>query len=148
MSFGAVKFHPSLALNLVTATLYDFYVSRKKFEHALEKHLVGSDVGSHACINLFSLDGWRIYTWGSDSTRPFGVVPRAMCDNCGSVAPWRRKHDPHDMSKSRVSLKCRVCNASGGTHVMPSGLQPIHVQAAQKWYFRDHPLKNGSISFR
>lgn len=139
ISFEAEKFQPTLALNLVTQTLYDHYLNRKEFHRALEKNLTGSDVGSHAHIHVFNIDGYQTYIWGSDTSRPFGVHLPVTCDNCGLYSPWqrstaRRTNDP----KKSITLRCRLCKAKCPMHTIdiPEGLQPIHEQTAQKWYIR------------
>lgn len=141
MSFVAEKFQPSLATHLVTETLYEIFMSRKSFVHALEKHLAGSDVGSHAHINLFSVNGWRTYIWGSGTSRPYGTLPDISCIKCGLILPWRKDFDGKSSKNSSgtVNLRCRLCKYRYGTVVCPSGLQPIHEKSAQKWYYRVIP---------
>lgn len=147
MSFVAEKFHPSLALNLVTATLYDYIISRNEFVVALQKHLVGSDVGSHAHVNVFEMSGLRTFIWGADSSRPFGVQQETMCPNCGYIAPWQRRNDVDVDPKKIVYLKCRSCKKPGPMQDIPSGLTPIHSQAGQKWYFYYSNNRNGRLVF-
>lgn len=147
MSFVAEKFHPSLALNLVTATLYDYLISRNEFVVALEKQLVGSDVGSHAHVNLFELSGLRTYIWGADTSRPFGVQQEIACPNCGYIAPWQRRNDIAVDPKLAVYLKCRSCKKPGPMQEIPLGLTPIHNQAAQKWYYHFANVCNGQLVF-
>lgn len=147
MSFVASKFHPSLALCLITSTLYDFHVSRKDFVVALERHLAGSDVGSHAYVNVFQMRGLLTFIWGTDTSRPFGVNQATACPNCGYIVPWQRRNDIASDPKHIVHLKCRLCKKPGPIQEIPLGLAPIHDQSAQKWYMQFTEFSNGRLAF-
>lgn len=147
MSFVASQFHPSLALNLITATLYDFYISRKDFVVALQRQLSGSDVGSHAHVNVFQMRGLLTFIWGTDTSRPFGVNQATACPNCGYIVPWQRRNDIASDPKKIVHLKCCLCKKQGPIQEIPLGLAQIHDQAAQKWYMQFTEFSNGRLAF-